>query len=272
VKLMVAGASAGLPALPADFWSAWPNSAGDANWKAVGAPQVIASLEPLRPAVLQWDWTPPAGADSHSCMLVVIDSPSDPIPAAIKAVFDIAVLVGLEKRVGVKNLHLVNLLPDTLHPIPFHLHASGRWPGPYRLRLPPPPRPPLGMGFLLSQALSKQLPTDQLPKGLAAVKLKATDLKRVRDYWLKREMRSAASWELLLKTYDTTRVFAVAAGSKGVELPLAIKPGASESVLLLLSAGKLKASSRPLVKFTLIQATPAGSVVGGSNFVLKTAR
>jgi hypothetical protein len=128
------------------------------------------------------------------------------------------------------------------------------------------------MGFLLSQALSRQLPADQLPKGLAALKLKATDLERVRDHWLQREQRSAASWEQLLKTYDTTRVFAVAAGSRGVELPLTIKAGGSESVLLLLSAGKLKVSSAPLAKFTLIQATPTGSVVGGSNFVLRTAR
>ncbi len=41
VKIMVAGASAGLPDLPADFWTAWPNSAGDANWTPVGAPQTI---------------------------------------------------------------------------------------------------------------------------------------------------------------------------------------------------------------------------------------
>ena len=87
VKLMTAGASAGLPDLPADFWSAWPNSAGGGGWTPVGAPQVIPTLEALRPAVLQWDWTPPADADAHSCMLVVMDSASDAIPAATKAVF-----------------------------------------------------------------------------------------------------------------------------------------------------------------------------------------
>jgi hypothetical protein len=42
-------------------------------------------------------------------------------------------------------------------------------------------------------------------------------------------------------------------------------------VLLLLSAGKLQATKRPPAKFTLIQATAAGQVVGGSDFVLKTA-
>jgi hypothetical protein len=123
VKIMTAGASAGLPALPADFWSAWPNCAGDSNWRPVGAPKTIAMLEPLRPTVLQWDWTPPASADTHSCMLVVVDSPSDPIPASTKTVFDIGQLVTTEKRAGLKNLHVVNLLRDKVYPFPFYLHG-----------------------------------------------------------------------------------------------------------------------------------------------------
>jgi hypothetical protein len=36
VKVMTAGASAGLPNLPADFWSTWPNSMGDANQSYAG--------------------------------------------------------------------------------------------------------------------------------------------------------------------------------------------------------------------------------------------
>lgn len=271
VKIMVAGASAGLPDLPADFWTAWPNSAGDANWTPVGAPQTIATLPALRPAVLQWDWTPPASADSHTCMLVVIDSPSDPIPAASK-VFSVGRLVTNEKHAGLKNLHLVNLLADTLHPIPFHLHGSAALPDSYLMHLPPPPRPPLQMGLLLSQAVSKRLSAGTLPKGLKASKLPATDLKRIKDWWLKHEVRSDASWEQLLKTYDTTRVYRVEATSKGVELPLSIKSGASESVLLLMYAGAVKTSAAPLAKVTLLQTTANRSLVGGSTFVFKAAR
>jgi hypothetical protein len=271
VKIMAAGASAGLPDLPADFWSTWPNSAGDANWTPVGAPQTLPTLEALRPAVLQWNWTPPAGADTHTCMLVVIDSPSDPIPAASK-VLSVGQLVTNEKHAGLKNLHLVNLLADTLHPIPFHLHGSRALPDSYLLHLPPPPRPPLQMGLLLSQALSRRLGSGTLPKGLKATKLPATDLKRIKDYWLKREVRSDASWEELLKTYDTTRVFRVDATSKGVELPLSIKSDASESVLLLMAAGKLKPAAAPLAKLTLMQTTAQRSLVGGSTFVFKAAK
>ena len=204
-------------------------------------------------------------------MLVVLDSPSDPIPAASK-VLSVGQLVTNEKHAGLKNLHLVNLLADTLHPIPFHLHGSRALPDSYLLHLPPPPRPPLQMGLLLSQALSKRLGSGTLPKGLKATKLPATDLKRIKDYWLKREVRSDASWEELLKTYDTTRIFSVAATSKGVELPLSIKSDASESVLLLMAAGKLKPAAGPLAKLTLMQTTAQRSLVGGSTFVFKAAK
>jgi hypothetical protein len=85
-------------------------------------------------------------------------------------------------------------------------------------------------------------------------------------------VRSEASWEQLLKTYDTTRIFSVDATSKGVELPLSIKSDASESVLLLVAAGKLKAGAGPLAKFTLMQTTANRSLVGGSTFVFKAAK
>jgi len=273
VKIMTAGASAGLPDLPADFWSSWPNSAGNANWTPVGTPQAIAALEPLRPTVLQWNWTPPAGADAHSCMLVVIDSPSDPIPASTKAIFNIGQLVTTEKRAGLKNLHVVNLLPDTLHPFPFYLNDSRALQGPYLLLIPPLPHPEIGMSMLLSRALSKQMTAANLPKGLKAAKLAAKDLKRVREYWLKREVRSDASWERFLKTYDTTRSFSVDPRSKGVELPLSIKDNAREDIMFLFRTGKLaRAPSGALAKLTLMQTTTRGILVGGSTFVFKAAK
>ena len=273
VKIMTAGASAGLPDLPADFWSAWPNSAGDANWTPVGAPQTIATVEPLRPTVLQWDWTPPAGADAHSCMLVVIDSPSDPIPAGTKTIFNIGQLVTTEKRAGLKNLHVVNLLPDTLHPFPFYLHGSRALQSSYLLLIPPLPHPEIRMSMLLSQALSKRLSAANLPKGLKPAKLAAADLERVKEYWLKREVRSDASWELFLKTYDTTRSFSVDPGGKGVELPLSIKGNARESIMFLLRTGELiKVATGALATLTLMQTTTRRRLVGGSTFVFKAAK
>src|SRR5262249_16702324 len=43
----------------------------------------------------------------HSCLLVVADCPSNPIPAGNK-VFAIGALVTTEKRVGLKNLHVID--------------------------------------------------------------------------------------------------------------------------------------------------------------------
>src|SRR5207237_3996615 len=88
VKILYADASPGLPNLPSDFWTAFPGNGNQTFWKAIGAAKVIANLSPRRPEILEWDWTPPVTAASHSCLLIVVDCPSDPIPPANK-VFNI---------------------------------------------------------------------------------------------------------------------------------------------------------------------------------------
>ena len=110
VKILYANASPGLPSLPANFWTAFPGNGDQTNWKAIGVAKVIPSLSPRRPEILEWDWVPPLTASQHSCLLIVVDSPGDPIPAAHK-VFDIGTLVTQEKRVGLKNLHVIDALP-----------------------------------------------------------------------------------------------------------------------------------------------------------------
>jgi hypothetical protein len=272
VKIMTAGASAGLPDLPADFWSTWPNSAGDAHWTPVGAPQTIAILEPLRPTVLQWDWTPPAAADSHSCMLLVIDSPSDPLPAATKAIFGIAQLVTTEKRVGLKNLHLVNLQSDAIQPLPLHLHASRSGEGKYRLAIPPLPGEDLRVDLLFSKTLSRRFPAAKLPKGLKATKLSAKDLERLKEHFLKTELQRDDAWKNFLKVFDTTRQFTVDPRSKGVDLPLALKSGSQEQIVLLARTTTLRSTRNALpAKMTLIQSIEGGKPVGGSTFIFKPA-
>jgi hypothetical protein len=271
VKIMTAGASGGLPPLPADFWGTWPNSAGDANWTPIGAPQTIATLPALRPEVLQWDWTPPASADTHSCMLVVIDSPSDPIPASTKSVFDIAELVTSEKRCGLKNLHLVNLLPDVPHPIPFHLYGSPSAKA-FRLRIPPLRHPAVSFGMLLPKVLSKRF-ARRPPAGLRSARFTAKDLELLRKYWVKGELRKEADWKRYIGKFDTTRLYAIDPRSKGVELPVSIAPKSHRDVLLVVRTVKpTTAGSKAPAMLTLVQATTRGYVVGGSTFVFKPAR
>jgi photosystem II stability/assembly factor-like uncharacterized protein len=113
-KILYADASSGLPSLPSDFWTAFPNDSSIAGspWKPIGAYKTAPPIAPSREVVLEWNWTPPATAAEHSCMLVVVDSSSDPIPTANR-VLDVGTLVSRERRVGLRNLHVVNAPPGS---------------------------------------------------------------------------------------------------------------------------------------------------------------
>jgi hypothetical protein len=108
VKLLFADATAKVPLLPNDFWTAFPANSANANspWHPIGAAKTV-TVTPTLPTVLEWNWTPPVNQATHSCLLVVVDSPDDPIPAANK-LFDVDALVKLDKRTGLKNLHVVD--------------------------------------------------------------------------------------------------------------------------------------------------------------------
>lgn len=260
VKIMTAGASAGLPDLPADFWTAWPNSPGDTNWTAVGSPQTISSLEPLRPTVLEWTWTPPVDADTHTCLLVVLDSPSDPIPPAAK-VFEVAQLVTTEKRAGLKNLHVVNLLPSVFVPIPISFAATTQRRLRYLARIPSVEDPAVRLTMLFSKTLSKRV---QDVRGLSGASFSAADLKRLRRRWLEDEMRPEESWEELVRTFDTTRRYRVGRAVDHVDLPLSVKAGGREQILLLaMGSGE--------ARFVVQQLTTKGELVGGSTFIFRSS-
>lgn len=122
VKILWADATAGLPALPADFWTSYPNDASDVSvWHPIGTYETIPTLEPTRPVVLSWNWTPPATAATHTCILAVIDSPDNPIPAANK-VLSVNWLIGNEKHIGLKNLHVIDAPPGPSPPIPVEIN------------------------------------------------------------------------------------------------------------------------------------------------------
>ena len=113
VKILYANASPSLPDLPSNFWSAFPGNGDQTDWKAIGPSpyyKTIHNLFPTQPKILEWDWVPPVSAGSHSCLLIVVDCPDDPIPQGNK-VRDIGTLVTREKRVGLKNLHVIGGLP-----------------------------------------------------------------------------------------------------------------------------------------------------------------
>src|SRR5205085_2866404 len=117
-------ATLGLPPLPADFWAAFPNDSADTTrWRPVGAAATVPVVQPFAPTVLEWDWPTPADAADHSCALVIVDSASDPIPAANRTL-DVGSLIGREKRVGLKNLHVVDAPPAAYYVTPVKLYGN----------------------------------------------------------------------------------------------------------------------------------------------------
>jgi photosystem II stability/assembly factor-like uncharacterized protein len=109
VKLLFCDATPSVPNLPPNFWTAWPDGWTQGPWYSVGPAKTITSISPTRPEILEWDWVPPSSANQHFSMLMVCDCAADPIPAANK-VFSVDALVANEKRIGQKNLHLIDPL------------------------------------------------------------------------------------------------------------------------------------------------------------------
>jgi photosystem II stability/assembly factor-like uncharacterized protein len=102
-----------LPDIPQNFWN---DSADLGLWKQIGIKflpeplpdQKIKTLTNAEPTILCWEWNIPIDKsgqiDSQIGLLVVIDSPEDPIPEQNKRIFDIKNLVRNEKHIGIRVL------------------------------------------------------------------------------------------------------------------------------------------------------------------------
>jgi hypothetical protein len=108
VRLLWADASAALPPLPADFWTGFVNdSYSQTVWRLIGKQQNL-TLRAGEPRVVWFDWTPPATASDHVCLLAMVDGPGDPLLPETELVVD--VLTRSNKRVTHRNVHPVNVL------------------------------------------------------------------------------------------------------------------------------------------------------------------
>lgn len=106
LKVIYADAGAGLPALPADFWTAFPADTFDqTNWKPVGT-ATVTDLLPNVPQIRVFNWTPPAGTSDHVCLGAMIHSDQDPLLPQTELNMDI--LTPYNKRVTHRNVHPVD--------------------------------------------------------------------------------------------------------------------------------------------------------------------
>jgi photosystem II stability/assembly factor-like uncharacterized protein len=121
VRAFFSSAATGLPSLPNPLTPPNFDLSATTDWHPIGPAKTIPVLEPNRPVVVSWDWSIPAGATTHSCLLAVMSSPDDPITTTQT---NVDALVRAEKRVALKNLHVINAAgprPDQyLVPIEFH--------------------------------------------------------------------------------------------------------------------------------------------------------
>lgn len=119
VRAFIADASAGLPPLPNALTAPNFDLESTVNWTPIGAAQTVATLEPNRPVIVYWDYTVPNTAATHSCVLAVISSPQDPMT---NPQTNVDLLVNSEKRVCLKNLHVISgaAPKQTLATIMFH--------------------------------------------------------------------------------------------------------------------------------------------------------
>jgi len=254
VKVLYADASAGLPPLPADFWTTFPNdSTNTTHWKPIGTAKVIPSLSATEPTVLEWDWNTPMTAADHTCLLVVMDSPANPIPAGNK-VFDIGTLVPNEKRVGLKNLHVVTTPPGTTTGLTLGFYRASE--KAQTIQVLPSKLRGWSLG-LMFQKQSSRSGIVQTHEGWTLRKPTHAILKK-----LKQRFGSG------LKKYETSVIYMLAKGERGGKLVSIKTPKAGLSALLVLGS---PARSKGVATFSVVQEEES-RVVGGNTFVLRAQR
>jgi hypothetical protein len=268
VRVFFADASAGLPPLPSNFWTIFPSGP---NWFSVGPPKVIPSLSPTEPAILEWDWTTPSSAAQHTCLLVVMDSPSDPIPAANKSL-NVGVMVPNEKRAGLKNLHIVDPPPATTYGTALSFYSVTGKKSTVRIQ------PSAVKGWRIGVILPKTHATAIQPKPAGRAKAPrraAAAPAAVRAEGWESSSPTRTLLKILderlgaeLKNFDTSILHNLADPAKGGAIPDFAASKSGTTVLLILTAPE---KAQEAVTFTVVQEEDE-QVVGGNTFVLRVRK
>jgi len=128
VRAFFANASAGLPALPSDFWSSGKPFVGTPSgtaWTPVGPTRSIPVLEAGEPGVVSWEWGIPSTAAEHSCLLVVTTCAEEPLNGG--GILDPGQLITQRKQVTLKNLQVLDPVPGgEQEPMSSQMHNPGK--------------------------------------------------------------------------------------------------------------------------------------------------
>jgi photosystem II stability/assembly factor-like uncharacterized protein len=263
VCVMYGDASMGLQPLPTDYWTNFPNSAGNSYWTLLGS-ATIPTVNPLIPEVLNFNFKPTATQATHTCIFAVMTSPDNPIPAASQ-IFDVNSLVTAEKRAGLHNLHLVNAAAPFI-PIPFWAWGLKRQK--YLIEIIKPETPveldihlimPTKLVDAISRSKKTKIKTKKLANGLK---------KNLKEYFEKTEYRSIDYSDNLLMGLDFSRGFNLSPKIKRLEFPALSFQEKTKFMLVVNNKAKL---TKP-VRITIAQKTVDGKIIGGSTFVVEASK
>ncbi|HEX8000642.1 MAG TPA: hypothetical protein VF528_19840 [Pyrinomonadaceae bacterium] len=272
VKLLYANASAGLPPLPGNFWTAFPgNSSDTTNWKPVGAAKTILTLSPTEPTILEWDLALPPTAAPHSCLLVVMDCPQNPIPATSK-IFNVDQLVRNEKRVGLKNLHVVNIPAGAMSwtTLDFNPTGTGKLSA---IRVVGTGLEKGSLGFLLPESAQTTLSRSLKKTGKKKAAKKSADAAAASGPEGISVRRASEQMIKLLKEhlpdeagkYDLTRLYTLEKGKGGGKLSgVKIPKGGLRAAVVLTAPMR----GTDFETFSVVQEED-GEIIGGSTYVIR---
>ncbi|MBV9124506.1 MAG: hypothetical protein JO112_14200, partial [Planctomycetes bacterium] len=247
VLLLWTEAAAAVPDLPADFWTNFPKAPASSAWTPAGETQTIPVLSPTEPVILPWALIGAPGVDNDLCFLVVADCASDPIPAEHK-VRNIKSLIQKDKRVGLKNVHVVQASARDPHWVPFSLWGDAGQN--YLLRV----SPTAARGWTLGVLFPKNAVAQLQASGMEPVPLTGALENALRD-------RIGSD----IQQFDTSRLFRVSDGAQGGSLAGLTLPEGRLRIMMLFQFASPEAVGGSV---SLLQEM-GGEVVGGSTFVLR---
>jgi photosystem II stability/assembly factor-like uncharacterized protein len=264
VRAFLADASAGLPALPNALTPPDFNLTSTADWTPIGPVQNVALLEPNRPVIASWDYTVLSTAATHSCLLAVISSAEDPITTPET---NVDLLIKNEKRVCLKNLHVINGGPapqQTMAAINFHNVRD-------RDDLIDVVIAPVEFSEGTIGILLPKISFVEAGKALDGVQVYALhEGEDFGTFYVRPGTKADVDWQGMLQKVDVSRIFEFDAqrtsALRGIRIP---KGGTLQGILTF--RGSRRVPYGQTQQFTVIQ-MQGGEMVGGSTYELRLRR
>lgn len=266
VIALYADATAGLPLLPADFWTTTfpPGTtncgplSGGSGWSLVDPAQpckVIPVVNPSVPETAQFNWDVSATQAEHTCMFTVVESADDPLDPSIRSTNEreLWVLVPNNRQIANRNLHVVDVSPSPggeSGMTPMGMQWPRELKGPITLSISTAGMPPKGRVGLL------------LPKG---IKPEGQGIQPRKILLNKADAKEARRLGLILNV-----AWMLPANQKNVQLSGLVKgPGQKNNVGFYWTLGGAPKGST--WRFAAL-ARASSTVIGGSIYYLRIGR